>query len=52
VSALLDTSVLAGRNSPEVDEPWSMSAVTVGELEAGVLLAGDGPRSVPVVYSD
>jgi predicted nucleic acid-binding protein len=44
VSALLDTSVLAGRNSPEVDEPWSMSAVTVGELEAGVLLAGDGPE--------
>ncbi|SDP21498.1 hypothetical protein SAMN05660199_03375 [Klenkia soli] len=45
--ALLDTSLLADaepRPLPPgtLDEGWAMSAVTSGELEAGVLLAPDG----------
>lgn len=47
MTLLLDTSVLAGgllsgESDPEavvIDEPWSVSVVSVGELEAGVLLA-------------
>lgn len=42
MSALVDTSVLiAGAPHPQavVIEDWAISVVTVGELEAGVLLA-------------
>lgn len=42
MSALIDTSVLihAGRRAEdESTEEWAISAVTVGELEVGVLLA-------------
>jgi predicted nucleic acid-binding protein len=46
--ALLDTSLLADAEprplpTGALDEGWAMSAVTLGELEAGVLLAPDGP---------
>ncbi len=41
MTALIDTSVLAGSSAPPLDEPWVVSVVSVGELEAGVLLAGD-----------
>lgn len=42
MSALIDTSVLvrSGRHPP-IEEPWLVSVVSVGELEAGVLLATD-----------
>ena len=48
LSSLVDTSVLAGTGLSEEDlgEGWSVSVVTVGELEAGVLLATEGaPRA-------
>lgn len=39
---LIDTSVLAGaRNVGELSEGWAVSVVTVGELEAGILIALD-----------
>lgn len=46
MSALLDTSLLVAAPSTQVpatllEEGWAVSAVTVGELEAGVLLAAD-----------
>lgn len=41
MTALVDTSVLVGSPVPRLDEPWVVSIVTVGELEAGVLLATD-----------
>ncbi|MGI8699374.1 MAG: type II toxin-antitoxin system VapC family toxin [Mycobacteriales bacterium] len=42
--AVVDTSVLVGsdrRFDVDLDEDWAISIVTVGEMEAGVLLAGD-----------
>lgn len=41
MTALIDTSVLIDGAGVEIDEPWVVSIITVGELEAGVLLAGD-----------
>ena len=41
MTALVDTSVLVGSPAPELDEPWVISVVSVGELHAGVLLAAD-----------
>lgn len=41
LTALIDTSVLIDGAGAEIDEPWVVSVVTVGELEAGVLLAND-----------
>ncbi len=39
---LIDTSVLAGaRDVAEIADGWAVSVVTVGELEAGILLARD-----------
>lgn len=43
MSTLLDTSVLIGSargRAPEVED-WSVSAISIGELDAGVLLAQD-----------
>ena len=42
MTALIDTSVLIEGVTPEISESWVVSAITVGELEAGVLLAPDG----------
>jgi predicted nucleic acid-binding protein len=43
VASLIDTSVLAGaREVGKLAEAWAVSVVTVGELEAGVLIAPDG----------
>jgi toxin FitB len=39
LTALVDTSVLVGSLAPAIDEPWVVSVVSVGELQAGVLLA-------------
>lgn len=39
MTALIDTSVLIGGIAPDLEEPWAISAITIGELEAGVLLA-------------
>jgi len=45
VSAIIDTSLLVGGSvEAEVDEDWAVSAVTVGELSAGVLLATEPTR--------
>lgn len=41
VTALIDTSVLVSSVVPALDEPWVVSVVSVGELQAGVLLASD-----------
>jgi predicted nucleic acid-binding protein len=42
VGSLIDTSVLAGaRGIEELTESWAVSVVTVGELEAGILIAED-----------
>ena len=42
MTALIDTSVLiADLPADALDEPWVISAVSVGELEAGVLMARD-----------
>lgn len=44
MSALIDTSVLVGGKSDlavEVADGWAVSAISVGELDAGVLLATD-----------
>lgn len=43
MTALIDTSVLIRGSAPEVGEPWAVSAISVGELEAGVLMAPDDP---------
>jgi len=39
LTALIDTSVLVSAPTSTLDEPWIVSVVSVGELEAGVLLA-------------
>ncbi len=39
MTALIDTSVLVSAPTSTLDEPWIVSVVSVGELEAGVLLA-------------
>lgn len=41
MGSLIDTSVLARARSGEISEGWAVSVVTVGELEAGVLIARD-----------
>jgi predicted nucleic acid-binding protein len=41
LTALIDTSVLIDGAGAEIDEPWVVSIITVGELQAGVLMAGD-----------
>lgn len=42
MGSLIDTSVLAGsRDLGEFTDEWAVSVVTVGELEAGILIAGD-----------
>jgi predicted nucleic acid-binding protein len=41
LTALIDTSVLVGSIAPVLEEPWVVSVVSVGELQAGVLLATD-----------
>lgn len=41
MTALIDTSVLVSSPGPTLDEPWVVSVVSVGELEAGVLIADD-----------
>jgi toxin FitB len=41
LTALIDTSILIHGVVPEISEPWVVSAISVGELEAGVLLAPD-----------
>lgn len=41
MTALIDTSVLIRGITPEISEPWALSAISVGELEAGVLTAPD-----------
>lgn len=41
MTALVDTSILAGAvgDLDAIDEPWAVSVISVGELEAGVLIA-------------
>lgn len=39
MTALIDTSVLVSSPALTLDEPWVVSVVSIGELEAGVLLA-------------
>jgi predicted nucleic acid-binding protein len=42
MGSLIDTSVLAGSHDVgEISDEWAVSVVTVGELEAGILLAHD-----------
>lgn len=42
MGSLIDTSVLAAARQVEgLEDEWAISAVTVGELEAGILLAAD-----------
>jgi predicted nucleic acid-binding protein len=41
LTALIDTSVLIHGVTPEISEPWAVSAISIGELEAGVLMADD-----------
>ena len=42
MGSLIDTSVLVGaRDVAEPSDGWAVSVVTVGELEAGVLIARD-----------
>lgn len=48
MSSLVDTSVLVAAEAfrGELADEWSVSAVSIGELEAGVLLAkGQGTRA-------
>jgi predicted nucleic acid-binding protein len=43
LTLLVDTSILTGGVVPApTAEPYAVSVVSVGELQAGVLLAGDG----------
>jgi predicted nucleic acid-binding protein len=39
LTALIDTSVLVDGITSEIDEPWTVSIITIGELETGVLVA-------------
>lgn len=39
LTVLVDTSIAAGDVPSEPGEPWAVSVVTIGELQAGVLLA-------------
>jgi predicted nucleic acid-binding protein len=42
VGSLIDTSVLvSARNVGRLTDEWAVSVVTVGELEAGILIARD-----------
>lgn len=42
MGSLIDTSVLAGaQDIGEITDDWAVSVVTVGELEAGILIARD-----------
>lgn len=42
MGSLIDTSVLAGaRDIGAIVDDWAVSVVTVGELEAGILIARD-----------
>lgn len=42
MGCLIDTSVLvAARDVGDMQEDWAVSVVTIGELEAGVMLAPD-----------
>jgi predicted nucleic acid-binding protein len=42
MGSLIDTSVLAGaRDVGVLTDGWAVSVVTVGELEAGILIASD-----------
>ncbi|HEY4823538.1 MAG TPA: PIN domain-containing protein, partial [Solirubrobacteraceae bacterium] len=42
MGSLIDTSVLVGaRDVGELSEEWAVSVITVGELEAGVMVAPD-----------
>ena len=41
MTALIDTSVLIEGLAPAISEPWVVSAISIGELEEGVLLAPD-----------
>ena len=42
MGSLIDTSVLAGaRNLGQLTDGWAVSVVTVGELQAGILIASD-----------
>ena len=41
MTALVDTSVLVRSAAGELDEPWVVSAISLGELQAGILLAQD-----------
>lgn len=42
MGSLIDTSVLAGaRDIREIADDWAVSVVTVGKLEAGILIALD-----------
>lgn len=42
MGSLIDTSVLVGTHDVgELTDDWAISVVTVGELEAGILIAGD-----------
>jgi predicted nucleic acid-binding protein len=42
MGSLIDTSVLAGaRSAGALTDGWAVSVVTVGELEAGILIARD-----------
>jgi predicted nucleic acid-binding protein len=41
LTALIDTSVLIRGIAPAISEPWAISTISVGELEAGVLMAPD-----------
>ncbi len=43
MGSLIDTSILVGGHNPgEGTDDWAVSVVTVGELEAGILIAPDG----------
>lgn len=44
MTAVIDTSVLVGSLEVDLEEDWAVSAVTVGEMSAGVLLAADSGR--------
>jgi predicted nucleic acid-binding protein len=43
VTVLVDTSVLTGTAAIDIEEPFAVSAISIGELELGVLLASDAP---------
>lgn len=44
MGSLIDTTVLAAtRGTEDFNDAWAVSAITVGELKAGVLIAHDAP---------